>query len=49
MKKKRVVESIGRVNIFKFNGEKFDEILDEIFDNIDKEALLKNLIESGLS
>lgn len=36
------------MNIFEFDGEEFDKKLDEIFSNMDKEKLKKELIECGL-
>ena len=36
------------MNIFEYDGEEFDKKLDEIFANIDKEELKKELIECGL-
>lgn len=36
------------MNIFEYDGEEFDKKLDEIFANINKEKLKKELIECGL-
>ena len=36
------------MNIFEYDGEEFDKKLEEIFQNIDKEQLKKELIECGL-
>lgn len=36
------------MNIFEYNGEEFDKKLDEIFKNINREQLKKDLIECGL-
>lgn len=36
------------MNIFEYDGDEFDKKLDEIFANIDKEQLKKELIECGL-
>jgi len=36
------------MNIFKYVGKEFDKKLDEIFANIDKDELKKELIECGL-
>ena len=36
------------MNIFEYDGEEFDKKLDEIFKNINKEQLKKELIECGL-
>lgn len=36
------------MNIFELEGEEFDKKLDEIFSNINKEELKKELIECGL-
>lgn len=36
------------MNIFEYDGEEFDEKLNELFKNIDKETLKQELIECGL-
>lgn len=36
------------MNIFEYEGKEFDKKLDEIFSNINKEELKKELIECGL-
>ncbi len=36
------------MNIFEYDGKEFDKKLNEIFENIDKEQLKKELIECGL-
>lgn len=36
------------MNIFEYDGEEFDKKLDEIFKNVNKEQLKKELIECGL-
>lgn len=36
------------MDIFELNDEEFDKKLDEIFANIDKEELFRELIECGL-
>ena len=36
------------MNIFEYEGEEFDKKLDEIFANIDKEELKRELIDCGL-
>lgn len=36
------------MNIFSYDGEEFDEKLDEIFKDTDRETLKQELIECGL-
>lgn len=36
------------MNIFDYNGKEFDKKLDNIFNNIDKDNLMKELIDCGL-
>lgn len=36
------------MNIFQFNGNEFDSVLDSLFEDIDKKELLQELIECGL-
>lgn len=36
------------MNIFEYNDEEFDRVLNEVFDNIDKNVLKRELMECGL-
>ena len=36
------------MNIFEYDGEEFDKKLDEVFNNMDKNTLKKELIKCGL-
>ena len=36
------------MNIFEYDGEEFDKKLDEIFNNMDKNTLKKELMKCGL-
>ena len=36
------------MNIFEYNDEEFDRVLNEVFDNIDKNVLKRELMDCGL-
>lgn len=36
------------MNVFEYDGEEFDKKLDEVFNNMDKNTLKKELIKCGL-